>query len=102
MAIHVRTLKILGLLLAAYAALVLAGLLGPPLESLSGQLLLVPFLSIYLFHRLGVPGLLEHDGYCGWGWCSPTPFGWTFLALFWAAVAWLVAWGIARLTTGRT
>jgi hypothetical protein len=101
MATGMRTLRILAFLLAGYAALVLAGLLGPPLESLSGVLLVVPLLSIYLFHRLGIPGLLEHDGYCGWGWCSPTPFGWIFLAVFWAGVAWLLAWAIARLTLGR-
>ena len=102
MAIHARTLKILAALLAGYALLVLAGLLGTPLERLSGSLLLVPFLSIYVFHQLGIPGLLEHGGYCGWGWCSPTPFGWTFLAVFWAGVAWLVAWSIARATLKRS
>ena len=64
-------------------------------------LVLVPLLSIYLFHRLGVPGLLEHGGHCGWGWCAPTPYGWAFLAIFWLAVAALAAWGLARITMRR-
>jgi hypothetical protein len=58
-------------------------------------------LSIYLFHHLGVPGLLEHKGQCGWGMCSPTAFGWTFLLVFWIGVAWLAAWGLACLTARR-
>jgi hypothetical protein len=65
---------------------------------MSGYAVMVPFLSIYLFHHLGIPGLLEHDGACGWGLCSPTAFGWTFLVILWIGVAWLVAWGLARLT----
>ncbi|MEH6814301.1 MAG: hypothetical protein V7677_17330, partial [Motiliproteus sp.] len=38
-------------------------------------LALLPMLSIYIFHRFGIPGLLEHNGLCGWGWCSPTLAG---------------------------
>ena len=59
---------------------------------------MVPYLSVHLFNNIGIPGLLEHGGRCGWGWCSPTAFGWVFLIVFWIAVAWLVAWGLARLT----
>ena len=94
-----RTLKFLAALLAAYALMVMLAYLGPSfLREFTGYFVLVPFLSIYVFHRLGIPGLLEHDGACGWGWCSPTAFGWAFLAVFWLAVAWLVAWAVARLT----
>jgi hypothetical protein len=58
-------------------------------------------LSIYLFHTLGIPGLLQQGGACGWGWCSPTTWGWAFLAFFWLGVAWVVAWALARLTARR-
>lgn len=94
-----RTLRILAALLGGYALLVVPAYVGPShLERISSYFVIVPFLSIYVFHKLGVPGLLEHGGACGWGWCSPTAFGWAFLALFWVGVAWLVAWGLARLT----
>lgn len=94
-----RTLKVLAGLLLVYGLLVVPGFIWPAYaESPAGLFLLVPSLSIYLFHKAGVPGLLENDGLCGWGWCAPTPFGWVFLALFWLAVAWLVAWAIAALS----
>lgn len=94
-----RTLKILAVVLVLYGLLLLSSFVWPSYaESPAGVLLIVPLLSIYLFHRVGVPGLLEHDGLCGWGWCAPTPFGWVFLAAFWLAAAWLLAWAIAALS----
>jgi uncharacterized membrane protein (DUF2068 family) len=94
-----RTLKFLAGLLAAYALIVILAFWGPSsLQEFTSYFVLVPFLSIYLFHRLGIPGLLEHNGACGWGWCSPTAFGWLLLAVFWFAVAWAIAWALARLT----
>jgi hypothetical protein len=95
-----RTLKYLAAVLLLYGLLVLPGFIWPSYaESPAGLLLLVPGLSIYLFHKAGIPGLLEHDGLCGWGWCAPTPFGRVFLFVFWLAVAWLVAWAIASLSS---
>ena len=82
-----RTLKNLALLAAL---LLVSAFFGP-------QLLLVAFLTPHFFHSLGVPGLLEHGGHCGWGWCSPSPLGWTLMAAVWLAIAWLAAWGLARL-----
>ena len=94
-----RTLKILAALVCAFVALALPAYVGPAfLEPVGAFVVLPPVLSIYLFHKLGVPGLLEHGGACGWGMCAPTIFGWVFLAVFWLGVAWLVAWGLARLT----
>jgi hypothetical protein len=94
-----RTLKILAALLALYILFCLPAYFGPAfLQEPSSYLILVPFLSIYVFHQLGIPGLLEHGGYCGAGLCSPTAFGWAFLAVFWIVAAWLLAWGVARLT----
>lgn len=93
-----RTLKILMRLLLVYGLLVVPGFLWPPYAaSPAGLLLVVPGLSIYVFDQAGVPGLLEHDGMCGWGWCAPSVFGWVFLGVFWLAFAWLAAWGIASL-----
>jgi len=98
-----RTLKTLAVMLTVYGLLVLPSFVWPSYaDSPMHLLLLVPGLSIYLFHKAGIPGLLEHDGLCGWGWCSPTPFGWAFLVAFWLAVTWLLAWGIATLTLRMT
>jgi hypothetical protein len=97
-----RTLKILALIVMGYVLLVLPGLFWPSyFDSPAGFLVLVPGLSIYVFHKVGVPGLLEHNGLCGWGWCSPTVFGWVFLVAFWVLVSWLVAWGVASLASRR-
>ena len=94
-----RTLKILAALLTGYALLALPAYWGPSyLEAISGYAVIVPLLSIYVFHKLGMPGLLEHGGACGWGWCSPTAFGWAFLVIFWIGVTWIVASGLARLS----
>lgn len=94
-----RTLKAFGLLLAAVVLLGLPAFVGPRfLEPISAYVIVVPFMSVYVFHKLGIPGLLEHDGKCGWGLCEPTPFGWGFLVAFWLLALWLVAWGLARLT----
>jgi len=94
-----RTLMILVALLIGYTLLAIPAYWGPSyLEAVSRYVVLVPFLAIYVFHKLGIPSLLEHNGACGWGWCSPTAFGWALLVVFWVGVAWLVAWGLARLT----
>lgn len=93
-----RVLKIAALILTGYAVLLLAGFAWPAfLGAPAGMLTLVPLLSVYAFHQAGVPGLLEHNGLCGWGWCSPTLFGWAFVAVFWVVAIWLAAWGIAAL-----
>jgi hypothetical protein len=92
-----RTQRIFAALLAGYAVLALPAYVGPAfLEELSSVFVLVPLLSIYLFHKLGVPGLLEHGGACGWGWCAPTAFGWIAGALFWIGMTWLAAALLAR------
>jgi len=95
-----RTLKILAALLSGYALLVIPAYWGPSyLEELSSYFAIVPLFSIYIFHNIGIPGLLEHGGACGWGWCAPTAFGWVVLVLFWIGVVWFIAWGLEGLTT---
>ncbi len=93
-----RTARLFALLVAAYGLALLPGLAWPGyLDSPIGVLAAVPYLSIYLFHGLGVPGLLQNNGACGWGWCAPTPFGWVFLLVVWLGMAWLLAAVIVRL-----
>ncbi|HMG71346.1 MAG TPA: hypothetical protein VK544_09555 [Gemmatimonadaceae bacterium] len=91
-----RTLRILFALLIGYALLVAPAYWG---KSIGIYAMLVPLISIYVFNKLGIPGLLDHKGACGWGICNPTPFGYAFVVVFWIAVAWFVAWGLARLTS---
>ena len=96
--LQARTIKVLAALITLYGLLLLAAYLIPPFGETAGfYLVMVPLLSVYLFHHFGVPGLLEHEGACGWGLCSPTPLGYAFLVLLWLAAAWLAAWGIGRL-----
>jgi hypothetical protein len=90
------TLRILAVLVVLYVMLGLPALVWPGyLDSPPGRLLAAPLLSAYLLHGLGVPGVLQHDGACGWGWCAPTAFGWTLVAVSWLMLAWLVARVIA-------
>ena len=94
-----RTAKFFAGLLAIYGALLSLAFWAPPvLAEPAGWLFLVPFFTPHLFHKLGIPGLLEQGGHCGWGWCAPTVAGWIVLVLLWLGVAWLAAWGLARLT----
>ncbi len=92
------TLRLLALFVVGYLLLLLPGVYWPEyFDSPAGLLLLVPYFSIHIFHKLGVPGLLEHNGLCGWGWCSPTVFGVIFITVFWLTLAWALAWGLAVL-----
>jgi hypothetical protein len=91
-----RTFIFLLMLLGGIGVLLLPAAIWPKyLDSPLGIALVFPYLSIYLFHALGIPGLLQHNGACGWGWCAPTAFGWVFLCAVWLAVAWFIAWRLA-------
>ncbi len=97
--LHSRTLKFFAAIIAIFLLLSLPALVWPSyLDSPAGLIVAVPYLSIYLFHKIGIPGLLEHNGLCGWGWCAPTLSGWGFLFTFWLLIAWLLAWGLSSLT----
>ena len=97
-----RTLKFLAAIIAIILLLASTALAWPGyLDSPVGLIVAIPYLSIYLFHKIGVPGLLQNQGACGWGWCAPTDFGWVFLCVFWLLAVWLLAWGFARMTEHR-
>lgn len=94
-----RILKITAALLCIYIALWIPAIFWPSyLDSLFGLIAAIPYLSIYIFHSIGIPGLLQNNGACGWGWCAPTLGGWIFLVIFWALATWLLAYLIASLT----
>lgn len=98
-----HTLKLLLLIVTGYGLLLLPAAIWPIyLDSPAHVLLLVPLLSVYMFHSAGIPRLLENDGLCGWGWCSPTIVGWALAAAVGLGIMWLVAWGIATLTNRLT
>ncbi len=85
------------LIVGAYLVALSPALLWPSyLDSPVGVLVALPYLSVYLFHALGVPGLLVNDGACGWGWCAPKIFGWCFITAFWLGLAWWAALGVVR------
>ena len=97
-----RTAPVFVALVGLYGLLLLPGLFFPAyLDSPLGLLAAIPYLSIYLFHALGLPGLLQHDGACGWGWCAPSLAGWVFLLLLWGGLAWLAARGLSSLRPPR-
>jgi hypothetical protein len=89
-----------GLLLAVRA-------IAPPgsLEWLD-YLPLAGYLAVLLAHKVGVPGVLEHNGLCGWGMCDPAPFGWAIAAVFWfltfALLSWVFAWLLTRNHRARS
>lgn len=39
-------------------------------------MLMPPWVIANMVHTLGVPGILTHEGFCGWGRCEPTLMGW--------------------------
>jgi hypothetical protein len=93
-----RTARFFAGLLLGGGVLLAPGLVWPAyLDSPVGIVLLLPFLSVYLFHAAGVPGLLEHGGACGWGWCAPTLAGWALIVAVGLGALWLLAALLARL-----
>jgi hypothetical protein len=99
---HPLTIKLFEALLTACSLIALPAYLGPAwLEPIGSAVVLAAYLSIHLFSHLGVPGLLEQGGHCGWGWCAPTFFGWFFMVALWLAVFWIAAWAIAWLLDRR-
>lgn len=86
--------KMFLLLCALQVLLILPGYWWPGyLDSPIGLVFLLPFLIAYAAHALGMPGVLQHNGACGWGWCAPTLPGWMLAAAIWL----LLTWGMARL-----
>lgn len=84
------------LTLALYGALMLLSSVLPE-GNILAYVVLVPYFAVYIFHQIGIPGLLENNGLCGWGWCSPTDWGWTFLVCFWLTFTWIAIWGSVRI-----
>jgi hypothetical protein len=94
-----KTFKIVAVILVMYSLLWIPSLFWPKyLDTPFGFIAVTPLLSVYLFHNAGIPGLLQHNGACGWGWCAPTFFGWTFIVTFWLSFVWLIARFITSLT----
>lgn len=58
---------------------------------------LPPFMLAHLLHKARVPGMLEHGGLCGWGWCEPTLLGWIAAVALMALVLWPVAAALSWL-----
>lgn len=95
-----RPLLIFAALLAGSILLWMPAFFSPAyIDTLPGRIVAFPFISVYLFHMIGVPGLLVNNCACGWGWCAPTLFGWIFITVFWLLTAFLLALGIARLSS---
>lgn len=87
-----RVLKLLLALLAAAGLMALPGLIWPAwLDSPAGWVVLMPFFLAHVLRGAGVPGLIENEGACGWGWCSPTTLGWAVSALICVLVIWALA-----------
>lgn len=92
------TLRIFVLIVALYGILWLPVMVWPDssyLDTGPGLVAAFPLLSIYIFHGVGIPGLLQNDGACGWSWCGPSVFGWVFLLAFWLALVWCWAKAVA-------
>lgn len=95
-------LRIFALLCAVWLLLSLPGLFWPAyLDSPMGLGVAVPYLSLYAFDMVGIPGLLQNNGACGWGWCAPSTFGWIFIISVWLGIAWLLACLIAWVLGSR-
>ncbi len=95
-----KTIKIMAMLIMSYFILWIPVLLSPSyLDSPLGFIVTMPYFSLYLLNGMGVPYLLQNNGLCGWGWCSPSLFGWLILVIIWLIITWLIARIIAIVTT---
>ncbi|MBK1875219.1 hypothetical protein FE848_18565 [Marinobacter sp. 1-3A] len=97
------TIKILLVFLTVYAGIwlpyiVLQGNLPASLSAPYALLGFAQAIPAYILNSVGISGLIQNDGYCGWGWCGPTVFGYVVLSAFWVLVAWFIAWLISNLT----
>ncbi len=91
------TFKILLTLVVLYALLVSIGFYSDKyLNTDILRFVTFPFFFVYIFSNIGIPGLLENNGHCGWGLCEPTFFGWSFIFVFWLFILWLVSWGLSK------
>jgi hypothetical protein len=101
------TVRILVVLLAVCALLFAVRAIAPTgsVEWLD-YLMLAGYVSVLFAHQVGVPGVLEHNGLCGWGMCAPTPVGWAIAVVFWlfslTLLSWLIAWLFTRNSRVRT
>jgi len=94
-----KTFKIMAVILFIYFLLWAPPIFWPKyLDTPLGIIVAFPLWSVYLFHSIGIPGLLQHNGACGWGWCAPTFFGWVFITVFWLLLVWLAARFFISLT----
>ena len=98
------TIKVFSVCAAVYAGVwlpyvVLQGNLPSYLSAPYAVLGLVQAIPVYILDSMGIPGLLQNNGHCGWGWCGPTVFGYVVLVMFWVAIVWFIAWFISNLTS---
>lgn len=94
------TIKIFLRMVVGYTLLCLPTWFWPGyLDTPLGVVAVIPLMAIYVFHAIGIPGLLQHDGMCGWGWCAPTLAGWVFLVAFWLFAVCLLAKLISGLVS---
>lgn len=100
---RLRTARIALVLVGGYALVTLpAYLWSGYLETPLGWIAFAPFLVVYALHALGVPGMLQNDGACGWGWCAPTALGWLAAGAVCLLALWLLAMLIASaISRGR-
>lgn len=96
-----HTLRLPALLLAGCSLLLPAAIWPDYLNAIASVAAVAALMPVYGLHAAGVPGLLEHNGLCGWGWCSPTITGWLIVIMLWVGVAWLLAWGMMSLINRR-
>ena len=92
------TLKIFGLLLVGVALLGAPAAIWPAyLDSSIGRLLAAPYFLLLILSGLGLPGLLQNNGACGWGWCGPSALGYVVMIVAGLAALYGLAALIARI-----
>lgn len=94
-----RTSALMAKIVGAYLLLCVPLIVWPDLiDNPFGDILALPFISLYFFDAVGIPGLLDNAGACGWGWCGPSLFGILFVGFFWLMIAWFAARLIVHVT----
>ena len=87
-----RQNKVFLILLLGYYAIIVLCMVSTKVSSSPFGIVLLPLIFLaYVFHNLGIPGVLQNNGVCGWGWCMPTIAGYLLGSILLVPLLWVAS-----------